>query len=85
VGKRILIIKTQKEKSMDSDKRIFNLKSVNADTAPEKELRELVKHLQNQKENRYMYKIGEWAGGQHAISTRNGHFVRKEEVINYLQ
>jgi hypothetical protein len=69
---------------MDNEERIFNLKSVNADTATEKELRELVKHLQGQMENRYMYVVGEWANGQRIRSTRNGQFVSKEEVKNYL-
>ena len=63
---------------------VFELKSVNADTKPEKELRELVKHLQKQMNSRYLYLVGEWANGQRARSTRNGRFVSKEEVIKYL-
>ena len=71
-------------KEIDQEEGFFKLKSVNADTEPEEKLRELVKHLQNQMENRYRYLIGEWANGYRARSTINGQFVSKDEVKNYL-
>ena len=69
---------------MNNDDVIFELKSVNTVTAPEQKLRELVKHLQDQMNGRYVYLVGEWANAHRAKSTRNGQFVSKDEVINYL-
>jgi len=69
---------------MKNDDVIFELKSVNAITAPEQKLRELVKHLQDQMNDRYVYLVGEWANARRAKSTRNGQFVSKDEVKNYL-
>jgi hypothetical protein len=64
---------------------VLELKNINADTEPEQKLRDLVKHLQEQMNNRYTYLVGEWANGYHARSTRNGQFVKSDEVIDYLR
>ena len=69
---------------MASDKEIHELKNFNVLTATEQEMRDLITHLQYQMNNTYVYWVGEWAGGKHAKSTRNGHFVDKKEVIDYL-
>jgi len=69
---------------MEQEEGIFKLILINADTEPEKELRELVKHMQNQMKNRYMYLVGEWANGKRAKNTRNGQFASKEEVKKFL-
>jgi hypothetical protein len=69
---------------MTNNDAIFKLKSINADTEPEQKLRDLVKHIQDQMNNTYMYWVGEWANGRKARSTKDGQFVGKEEVINYL-
>jgi hypothetical protein len=63
---------------------IHELKNFNVKTASEQELRELVEHLQKQMNETYVYWVGEWAGSRKAKSTRNGEYVSKEEVINYL-
>ena len=69
---------------MDQKDAILELKSVNAATEPEQKLRDLVRHLQDQMNNIYMYWVGEWANGYHAKSTRTGKFASKEEVMSYL-
>ena len=69
---------------MDQNNAFFELKNVNADTEPEEKLCELVKHLQEQMNNRYVYLVGEWANGNRARSTRNGQFVSRDEVKKYL-
>jgi hypothetical protein len=69
---------------LDQNDIFFNLKSVDVATLPEQKLREMVKHLQDQMNNRYMYLVGEWANGYRAKSTRDGKFVSRDEVINYL-
>ena len=66
------------------DNAIFELKNIDASTHPEKDLRELARHLQHQMDHTYVYWVGEWAGAKHAKNTRNGHFASKEEVIGYL-
>jgi hypothetical protein len=69
---------------MDNEDAVFLLKSVSVATVPEQELRDLVKHLQDQMNTRYMYLVGEWANSHRARSTRNGQFVSGNEVKNYL-
>ena len=69
---------------MDNSNAVFELKNINAATEPEDKLRELVKHLQEQMNTRYVYLVGEWANGNRVRSTRNGQFVSKDEVKNYL-
>jgi len=63
---------------------IYELKNFDAETASEQELRDLVNHLKYQISNTYAYWVGEWAGARRAKSARNGAFVSKEEIINYL-
>lgn len=63
---------------------IHELKNVNVATVSEKKLRGLVKHLQEQMNDTYVYWVGEWAGGRKARSTRDGKFVSKADIINYL-
>ena len=71
---------------MENDKNFYELTSVNADTAPEQELRKLVKHLQDQiKDGTYVYWVGEWNNARRAKSTRSGEFVKNEDVIDYLK
>ena len=62
----------------------FKLKNIDASTYPEKKLRELVKHLQDQMSDTYVYWVGEWAGSRKARSIRDGRAVKKQEVIDYL-
>jgi hypothetical protein len=69
---------------MDNDDAIFQLKNISAATASAQELRDLVKHLQDQMNTRYMYLVGEWANSHRARNTRNGKFVSSDEVKNYL-
>ena len=45
---------------------------------------ELLEHLRDQFSERYMYLVGEWQNGHRAKSTRDGRFVSKQEVIDYL-
>jgi hypothetical protein len=63
---------------------IHELKNIDATTYPEEKLRKLVKHLQDQMNDTYVYWVGEWNNAHRARSTRDGEFVSKEEVINYL-
>jgi hypothetical protein len=63
----------------------YRLRNLNVDSAPEEELRDLVRHLQYQFDNPYVYLVGRWANGNKAKSTRTGKMVRKEEVRNYLR
>jgi hypothetical protein len=63
---------------------IQKLKNINASTYPENKLRDLVKHLQDHMNSTYVYWVGEWAGSKKIRSTRDGKFVSKQEVINYL-
>jgi len=63
---------------------IHELKNFPVSTASEKELRDLVKHLQDQMNSTYVYWVGEWNNAHRTRSTRDGEFVSKEEVINYL-
>ena len=63
---------------------IQKLKNINATTYPENKLRDLVKHLQDQMNNTYVYWVGEWNNAHRAKSTRTSKFVSKQEVINYL-
>lgn len=44
----------------------------------------LLKDLRYQFKNRYKYLVGEWQNAHRAKSTRDGQFVAKEEVIDYL-
>jgi hypothetical protein len=69
---------------MGDDKAIFELKNIDASTCPEQKLRDLVKHLQDQMNNTYVYLVGEWNKGHGARSTRDGKFVSSAEVKNYL-
>ena len=59
--------------------------SANLETASDKELKELIAHLQIQFKTRYKYLVGEWRNAQRAKSTRNGKFVENKEVIDYLR
>jgi hypothetical protein len=69
---------------MDDVNAVFELKNVNVATCPEQKLRDLVKHLQDQMNDTYIYLVGEWANGHHARSTRDGKLVSNDEVKNYL-
>ena len=60
------------------------LLSVDVDKASEDELRGLVRHLQTQMSNTYVYWVGHWSNSNRAVSTRNGQFVANQEVIDYL-
>ncbi len=44
----------------------------------------LLMHLRTQFRERYMYLVGEWSNDNRAKSTRNGQFVSKDEVNDYL-
>ena len=70
---------------MADESAVFKLKNVNAETAPVQELRNLIGHLQEQMNNRYVYLVGEWAKGHRIRSTRDGQFVSKEELLRYLE
>ncbi|MGI6651622.1 MAG: hypothetical protein ACOX4Y_07715 [Limnochordia bacterium] len=63
---------------------MYELLNVDADKASEEKLRALVKHLQGQMRDVYVYWVGNWGRGNQACSTRNGQFVSKKEVIDYL-
>ncbi|NLK09227.1 MAG: hypothetical protein GX316_11115 [Firmicutes bacterium] len=63
---------------------MYELLNVDADTASEERLRALVKHLQGQMRDVYVYWVGNWGKGNQVRSTRNGQFVSKKEVIDYL-
>ncbi|MDR1804175.1 MAG: hypothetical protein LBQ94_11280 [Treponema sp.] len=63
---------------------VVKLRNFDTSTATLQEFRDLVQHLQDQMNNTYVYWVGEWADGKRARSTRNGQFISKEEVINYL-
>ena len=69
---------------MNDEKIVVALKKVNVATATLQELRDLVGYLQSQMNNTYMYLVGEWAGGHHARSTRDGKLVSNDEVKRYL-
>ena len=69
---------------MDNDNILHKLKSVDTATVPVQELRDLVKHLQDQMNNTYVYLVGEWANIHRARSTRDGKLVSNDEVKNYL-
>ncbi len=45
---------------------------------------DLLKDLRYQFKNRYIYLVGEWQNARRAKSTRDGQFVTKDEVIDYL-
>jgi hypothetical protein len=70
---------------MDSDKFVAKLKDFDTSSATLEEHRDLVRYLQNQMNNVYVYWVGEWASGRRVRSTRTGQTVSAEEVINYLQ
>jgi hypothetical protein len=61
------------------------LESINLESASETEMKDLIIHLRNQFKTRYKYLVGEWQGARRAKSTRNGQFVKGEEVIEYLK
>jgi hypothetical protein len=44
-----------------------------------------LQHLRVHFRTSYRYVVGEWSGGRRAKDTRNGQFVTKEEVIEYLE
>ncbi|NLC92845.1 MAG: hypothetical protein GX677_05190 [Treponema sp.] len=70
----------------DNEKDAFKLlESLNLEDATENEMRELLNHLRNQFKTRYKYLVGEWQGARRAKSTRNGQFVKGEEVVKYLK
>ena len=68
----------------NAERTSFGLLNLDVDKASEEELRSLVKHLQEQMKNTYAYWVGHGNGGNRACSTRNGLFVTKKEVIDYL-
>lgn len=57
---------------------------MDVETASEEELRELVKHLQKQMSETYVYWVGIWNNANRAVSTRNGRFVFRQEAIDFL-
>ena len=63
---------------------MYELLNEDADKASEEKLRALVKHLQGQMRDVYVYFVGNWGRGFQACSTRKGQFVSKKEVIDYL-
>ena len=63
---------------------VVKLKNFDTSKATLQEFRDLIQSLQDQMNNTYVYWVGEWSNGKKARSTRNGQFVSKEEVINYL-
>jgi two-component SAPR family response regulator len=69
---------------VDNQDVILKLKDIDTATAPIQELRDLVKHLQDQMNNTYVYWVGEWNNAHRARSTRNGKFVSNDEVKRYL-
>ncbi len=60
------------------------LESINLETASDDEVRNLLKHLKFQFKTRYKYIVGEWRNAKRAKSTRNGRFVSRSEVVEYL-
>ncbi|NMB11053.1 MAG: hypothetical protein GX977_02080 [Firmicutes bacterium] len=60
---------------LEWEQSIFRLLNVDVDKLPEKESRELVKHLQEQMGSVYCYWVGHWNNRNRAVSTRNGRFV----------
>jgi hypothetical protein len=69
---------------MEKTEVVFKLKSLDTAAVPEQELRDLVKHFQQQMNDTYTYLVGEWNNGYRARSTRNGQFVSSDEVKKYL-
>ena len=60
---------------------MYELLNVDADKASEEKLRALVKHLQGQMRDVYVYWVGNWGRGNQACSTRNGQFVSKKRLL----
>jgi hypothetical protein len=60
------------------------LLSLDVANASEDELRVLVKHLQEQVRDTYVYLVGEWNQANRARSIRNGQMVANQEVIDFL-
>jgi hypothetical protein len=69
---------------MNDNDAFFELKNIDVTTCPAQKLRELVKHLQGQMNDTYVYLVGEWSNGHRAKSTRDGQFVSGDEIIKYL-
>jgi CRISPR/Cas system-associated protein endoribonuclease Cas2 len=51
--------------------------------SPEKAKEELI-HIAEQFKNRYKYLVGEWKNAKRAKSTETGLFIKKIDVIDYL-
>lgn len=49
------------------------------------EAKEFLLHLRKQFKERYTYLVGEWQNARRAKNTRDGQFVSREEVIDFLQ
>jgi len=70
----------------DNDKDAIKLlESINLEKASEQEMKDLIIHLKDQFKTRYKYLVGEWQNARRAKSTRNGQFVSRDEVIEYLK
>ena len=69
---------------MDDGNVVFELKNFDTSTATLVEFRDLVRHLQEQMNDTYMYWVGEWANHHGARSTRDGKMVKNDDVIRYL-
>ncbi len=77
-------IKDHERKDSEVKDALSLLESINVETATDEELRNILSHLKDQFKTRYKYIVGEWRNAHRAKSTRNGQFVKAQEVIDYL-
>lgn len=63
---------------------ITKLHNIDIDKLSEREAKDLLIHSRNQFIERYKYLVGEWRNARRAKSTRDGQFVTKKEVKDYL-
>jgi hypothetical protein len=69
---------------MNEKDAISSLYGVDESRATKEELQEIITHLKHQFQNRYMYLVGEWSNSHRAKSTRDGKFVKGQEIVEYL-
>ena len=69
---------------MNINRIFYKLRNINVDTAPEDEVRDLLRHFQNQMNTTYLFWVGEWANARRVKSTRTGRFVGRADFIRVL-
>lgn len=71
---------------IDNEPDAMNLmEEINLDNASMEELKEVILHLRRQFRTRYSYLVGEWQHAKRVKSTRDGQFISKDALVEYLK